>query len=69
MAQFLLNETEVRRVMKENHLSTVSGLEARTGMTRKTWAKALRDLHPTPQVLDALAELGARPNHILKAAP
>jgi hypothetical protein len=62
---FLLSLDEVERVKRAHRISSVTRLAEVTELTRKTWSTALRDRRPTPQVLDALARLGARPDRIL----
>ncbi|MFC9769336.1 XRE family transcriptional regulator [Rhodococcus jostii] len=52
--------------MKRVHrIRGIVGLAEATDLTRKTWSTALRDQRPTPQILAALARLGARPDRIL----
>lgn len=65
MTSFIISLDEVERVKRVNGLRSNVDLAARTGISRNTWSKALRDRRPTPQVLDALAALGARPSKIL----
>lgn len=65
---FLLSLDEIDRVKRLNNISSNTGLEDKTGVTRKTWHKALTTRRPTPDVLNALAGLGARANRILVAA-
>lgn len=62
---FLLSLDEIDRVKRSKGLRTVQDLADATGVTRKTWAKALKDRKPQKTVLDALAELGARPIGVL----
>ncbi|MDI9914405.1 XRE family transcriptional regulator [Rhodococcus sp. IEGM 1379] len=62
---FLLSLDEVERVKRAHRISSVTRLAEVTALTRKTWYTALRDRRPTPQILDALARLGARPDRIL----
>ncbi|RAV34781.1 transcriptional regulator [Corynebacterium heidelbergense] len=42
-------------------------LAARTQLSRNTVARALRTREPTPMVLQALHDLGARPDRLLVA--
>lgn len=65
MPSFIISLDEVDRVKKANGLRTNVDLAEKTGVSRNTWIKALRDRNPTPQVLNALAGLGARPQKIL----
>lgn len=67
MRMFLLSLDEIAYVKKKNNIEGNTGLETATGVTRKTWHTALKFRRPTPQVLDALAMLGARPSKILVA--
>lgn len=62
---FLLSLDEIDRVKRVHHLSSLVDLERETGVTRKTWRDALKGREPKPVVLQALAQLGARPNRIL----
>lgn len=68
MNRFLISLDELDRVKRANNLRTVSDLAARTKMGRSTWTRAVNSRRPTPDILDALAELGARPSRILVAA-
>ena len=65
MTSFLISLDEVERVKRVHGLRTNVDLANKTGVSRNTWSKALRDRRPTPQVLDALAALGARPSKVL----
>lgn len=62
---FLLSLDEIDRVKRMRGLRTVQDLEDATGVTRKTWTVALKGREPKPAVLNALAQLGARPSRIL----
>lgn len=64
---FLLSLDEIDRVKRLHHITSLSSLEGKTGVTRKTWSKAMRERRPTPDVLNALASLGARPERVLIA--
>ena len=61
----LLSLDEIDRVKRLNHITTDVALERKTGITRKTWRRAMNDRKPTSAILDALEELGARPSKIL----
>lgn len=65
MTMFLLSLDEIDRVKRLNQIHSTVDLANRTHVSRNTWASALRTRRPTPAVLDALADLGARPNRIL----
>ncbi|MGP5206463.1 XRE family transcriptional regulator [Corynebacterium casei] len=65
MAQFLISLDEIDRVKRANHIGTTVELAKRTDIARSTWARALATRKPTPDVLEALANLGARPTKIL----
>lgn len=67
MRMFLLSLDEIERVKRERGIRGITGLADVSGLNRKTWSTALRDRRPTPQVLEALAHLGARPERILIA--
>lgn len=62
---YLLSLDELDRVKRANKIKSYEELEKRTGITRKTWSKAFRTREPQITVLQALSELGARPNKIL----
>lgn len=62
---FLLSLDEIDRVKRAHGLQALTDLERETGITRKTWRDAMRTREPKPAVLQALAQLGARPNKIL----
>ena len=62
---FLISLDELDRVKRINHLSTAVDLANRTGLSRNTWNSAIKNRRPTPQVLNALAELGAAPDRVL----
>ena len=62
---FLISLDELDRVKRMNHLSTAVDLANRTGLSRNTWNSAIKNRRPTPQVLNALAELGAAPDRVL----
>lgn len=65
MTSFLLSLDELERVKRAHGIRTIVELSETTGVSRRTWTTALRDQKPTPQVLEALAQLGARPSHVL----
>ena len=67
MTSFLLNLNELERVKRAHGIRTITELAEASGLSRNTWSTALRNQKPTPQVLEALAELGARPTHVLIA--
>ena len=62
---YLLSLDEVDWVKRMNHISSTSGLAEKTNVSRKTWTKALSTREPSALVLQALANLGARPEKIL----
>lgn len=62
---FLISLDELDRVKRINRLSTAVDLANRTGLSRNTWNSAIKNRKPTPQILNALAELGAAPDRIL----
>lgn len=65
MTSFIISLDEVERVKKAHGLRSIVDLADKTGVSRNTWSKALRERRPTPQVLDALAALGARSSKVL----
>lgn len=67
MAQFLISLDEVERVKKLNRIGSTVELAQRTNVSRSTWGRALSTRAPKPDVLQALAALGARPDRILVA--
>ena len=64
---FLISLDELDRVKRINHLTTAVDLANHTGLSRNTWNSAIKNRRPTPQVLNALAKLGAAPDRILVA--
>lgn len=68
MSNYLLSLDEIDRVKRLNHITSNTGLEEATNVTRKTWAQAINTRQPTMKVLDALADLGADPSRILVRA-
>lgn len=67
MAQFLISLDEVERVKRLNRIGSTVELAQRTNVSRSTWGRALSARTPKPDVLQALAALGARPDRILVA--
>ena len=67
MAQFLISLDEVERVKRLNGMRYTSELAERTNVSRSTWTRVLSSRKPSPDVLNALAGLGARPSRILIA--
>lgn len=65
---FLLSLDEIDRVKRIHGIRSIAQLAGVTGVTRKTWSVALRSRKPTPAVLEALADLGARADRVLVAA-
>ena len=65
MSKFLISLDELDRVKRLNGLHTIRDLEERTGVSRNTWGRAIKERKPSEAVLQALASLGARPGHIL----
>lgn len=65
MTTFLLSLDEIERVKRLNRITSTVELAERSGVSRNTWNKALKTRRPTPQVLDAMATLGAAPERIL----
>ncbi|WP_410170866.1 helix-turn-helix domain-containing protein [Corynebacterium antarcticum] len=65
MAHFLVSLDELDRVKKMHRIRKVTELAERTNVARSTWTRVIQTRRPTPAVLDALAELGARPHKIL----
>lgn len=62
---FVLSLDEIARVAGHTGLPLARDLADRTGITRKTWSTALRTRRATPDILDALADLGARADRVL----
>jgi len=62
---YLLNLNEVDRVKRMHQIASNTALAEKTQISRKTWSSALNTRKPTITVLDALADLGARPDKIL----
>lgn len=65
MSKLLLSLGEVDRVCRMHGLHSQVALEDKTGITRKTWAKALKTRELSVPVMEALYGLGARPNRLL----
>lgn len=65
MKQFLISLDEVERVKRMNRIESTVDLANRTGLSRSTWGRAIKSRKPQPDVLNALAALGARPSHVL----
>lgn len=65
MKHFLISLDEVERVKRLNNIRSTVDLARRTGIARSTWARALSTRKPTTDVLDALANLGAKPSQVL----
>lgn len=65
MSQFLISLDEVDRVKRLHRITSTTDLADRTNLGRSTWSRALSTRRPTPDVLDALASLGARPSKVL----
>ena len=68
MSNYLLSLDEIDRVKRLHHITSNTGLEDKTGVTRKTWSAAINTRQPTIKVLEALAQLGADPARILVRA-
>lgn len=49
MSNYLLSLDEIDRVKRLHHIASNTGLEQKTGVTRKTWSTAgsTAPLHPT----------------------
>lgn len=62
---FLISLDELDRVKRANGLQTIIDLSEATAISRPTWTRAIKTRRPTPDILNALAELGARPNKVL----
>lgn len=65
MTQFLISLDEVERVKRMHHITSTKELAERTKLGRSTWTRALSTRRPTPDVLEALAKLGARASRVL----
>ena len=65
MKHFLISLDEVERVKRLNNIRSTVDLARRTDIARSTWTRALSTRKPTPDVLDALATLGAKPSRVL----
>ncbi|MFC9764353.1 XRE family transcriptional regulator [Rhodococcus jostii] len=64
---FLISLDELDRTKRRNGIRNITELAEASGVSRRTWSTTVRDRRPTPQVLDALARLGARPERVLIA--
>ena len=65
MKHFLISLDEVERVKRIHNIKSTVELAKRTEIARSTWTRALSTRKPTPDVLDALANLGAKPSRVL----
>lgn len=65
MKHFLISLDEVERVKRIHNIKSTVELAKRTGIARSTWTRALSTRKPTPDVLDALANLGSKPSRVL----
>ena len=65
MTRFRISLDEMDRVMRANRIETWDQMAAKTGVARSTWARTKKTGRPTPAVLDALADLGAKPQKVL----
>lgn len=65
MSQFYISLDELERVKRLHGLKSTSDIAAATRMGRSTWTRAVNNRRPTPDILNALARLGARPGKIL----
>lgn len=63
--QFLISLDEVDRVKRIHGWRSTVDLARNTSVSRTTWTNALKTRRPTPDVLNALAALGARPERVL----
>ena len=65
---FLISLDELDRVKRLNRLHTAVDLAENTDLSRNTWNTAIKTRRPTPQALEALAQLGADPARVLVRA-
>lgn len=68
VSHFLISLDELDRVRKIHGLKHVADIARHTRMGRSTWNRAVTTRRPTPDVLNALASMGARPGRILVLA-
>lgn len=61
----LLSLDEIDRVKRVNHIESWSAMEDLTHITRKTWAKTASTRRASWDVMEALVQLGARPDRLL----
>ncbi|HJD79069.1 MAG TPA: XRE family transcriptional regulator [Corynebacterium pollutisoli] len=64
MGKLLLSLDEIDRVMRLNGITSNTGLEDKTGITRKTWAKARNTRELSIPIMQAIYDLGGRPDRI-----
>lgn len=69
MGQILISLDEVDRVRRNLNLLHVTDLADKTGLSRSTWTRALKHRRPTPEILQALIDLGARADQLLVVVP
>lgn len=65
MNQFLISLDEVERVKRLHDIRSTVELAEKTGIGRATWSRVLKTRQPTPTILQALAQLGARASRVL----
>lgn len=65
MGSLLLSLDEIDRVKRLHGITSNTGLEEKTGITRKTWARAINTRQLSVPVMEALHALGARPDRLL----
>jgi|LSQX01.1.fsa_nt_gb hypothetical protein len=65
MTKYLLNLNEVERVKRAHNIDSITALAKLTKVSRATWSRVLNTQRYTHDTLEALANLGARPGHIL----
>lgn len=65
MTGFLISLDELDRVKRLHGLRSTTDLARHTDISRSTWTRAVNLRRPTPDILTALAALGARPTRVL----
>lgn len=67
MTKLLLSLDEVDRIKRLHRIHSNLALADKAQLSRNTITRALRTREPTPMVLQALHDLGAKPDRLLVA--
>lgn len=67
MTRLLLSLDELDRVKRMNGISSTTELATRTGVSRNTWTSVVRTRRLSDSTLQALHQLGGRPDRLMVA--